>query len=83
MVSLSGEKFIFSTALLTTGTLRILKLFVYIHVVLLEKFPENFELLYASTSNIPKDTKFYNAGDKNFETDFSLAQLVVYQAIYD
>ena len=40
-------------------------------------------LNYASTSNIQEDMKFYNIGDKSFETDFSIAQLIVFRAIYD
>ena len=38
---------------------------------------QNF-LNYASTSNIQEDMKFYNLGDKSFETDFSIAQLIVF-----
>ena len=30
-------------------------------------------LYYASTSNVREDMKFYNPGDKRFETDFSIA----------
>ena len=40
-------------------------------------------LNYASTSNIQEDMKFYNLGDKSFETDFSIAQLIVFHVIYD
>ena len=40
-------------------------------------------LNYASTSIIQEDMKFYNIGDKSFETDFSVAQLIVSHAIYD
>ena len=40
-------------------------------------------LNYASTSNIQEDMKFYNIGDKSFETDFSIAQLIVFHAIFD
>ena len=43
--------------------------FVYINVVLLVNFPEQFEL--PSTSNIQEVIKLYNLGDKKFETDFS------------
>ena len=40
-------------------------------------------LNYASASNIQEDMKFYNIGDRSFETDFSIAQLIVFGAIYD
>ena len=40
-------------------------------------------LIYPSTSNVREDMKFYNLGDKSFETDFSIAQLIVFHAIYD
>ena len=40
-------------------------------------------LKYASTSNIQEDMKFYNLGDKSFETILSIAQLNVFHRIYD
>ena len=44
--------------------------FVYVHVVLLlEDFQEQFELF--DYSDIREVTRFYNLGDKSFETDFS------------
>ena len=42
---------------------------VYINFVLLINFPEQFE--YASTSNIQEVIKFYDPGNKSFETNFS------------
>ena len=46
---------------------------MYINVVLKITFQNN--LNYASTSNIRKLIKFYNLGDKTFETDFSAYHL--------
>ena len=42
---------------------------MYINVVLLITFQNN--LNYASTSNIREVMKFYNLGNKTFETDFT------------
>ena len=70
VVDLLGEKFAFFNSLETTKISRRLRLSVYIDVVLLINFPEQFKL-YASTSNIREVIKFYNLGDKTFETDFS------------
>ena len=47
-----------------------LRLSFYINVVLLINFPEQFELCF--TSNIREVIKFYNLGDKTFETDFRI-----------
>ena len=43
--------------------------FCVINVVLLTNSPEQFELI---TSNIREVIKFYNLGDKTFETDLRL-----------
>ena len=69
MVSLMGEKFFFSNSLGTTKISTSFKLSVYTRVVLLINFPEQFN--YASTSNIGEVMKFYNLGNKTFETGFS------------
>ena len=66
MVGLLGEKLTFSTPLGQTISTS-LKLSVYIKFVLLINFPEQFELCF--TSNIREVIKFYNLGDKTFETD--------------
>ena len=69
VVGLLGEKFIFFfNSLGTTKISRSLRLSVCINVVLLINFPEQFN--YASISNIREVIKFYNLGDKTFETDF-------------
>ena len=48
--------------------------FVCVHVVLLlEDFQEQFELF--DYSDIREVTRFYNLGDKSFETDFSFQSL--------
>ena len=48
------------------------ELSVYTEVVLLKTFPQHFEVcLYY---NIEEVMKFYNLGDKTFETDFSIVQ---------
>ena len=69
VVGLFGEKFTFLNSLGTNKISRNLILFVHANVVLLINFQNN--LKYASTSNIQKVIKFYNLGDKTFETDFS------------
>ena len=48
-------------------------------------FSKTFQniLNYASISNIRGDMKLYNLGDRSFETDFSIAKLIVFHAIYD
>ena len=73
MVGLLGEKFTFFNSLGTTKFPGVSKLSVYINVVLLINFPTTVQqtLNYASTSNIREVIKFYNLGDKTFETDFS------------
>ena len=58
VVGLLREKFTFFNSLLTTKISRSLRLSVYINVVLL----------------FPNVLKFYNLGDKTFETDFNSAQ---------
>ena len=69
MVGLLKEKFTFFNSLGTTKISRSLKLSVYINVVLLINFPEQFEVCIYS--NIREVIKFYTLGDKTFETDFS------------
>ena len=66
VVGLLGEKFIFFDSLGTTKISRSLNFSVYSNV-LLANFPENLD--YAS--NIREVIKFYNLGDKTFETDFN------------
>ena len=68
MVGLLTEKFTFFNSPGTTKISRSLKLSVYINVVLLINFPEQFELCFYF--NIREVIKFYNLGDKTFETDF-------------
>ena len=67
MLSLLGENFTFFNSLGTTKISRSLGRSVYINVVFLMNFPD---LNYASTSNIREVIKFYNLGEKTFETDF-------------
>ena len=69
MVRPLGEKFTFLNSLGTTKLSKSLRLSVYINVVLLISFPEQFKL--SSTSNIGEVMKFYNLGHKTFETDFN------------
>ena len=45
------------------------ELSVYIEVFLLKTFPHT--LNYVSTANIEEVMKFYNSGEKTFETDFN------------
>ena len=66
MVGLLGETFTFFNSLGTTKISKSLRLSVYINVVLLQN-----NLNYASISNIREVIKFYNLGDKTFETYFS------------
>ena len=61
VVGLLGEKFTFFNSLGTTKISRNLKRSVYVNVVLLKTFQNNFN--YASTSNIREVIKFYNLGD--------------------
>ena len=63
------EKFTLSNSLGTTKISKSLILSVYINVVLLINFPEQFELCFYF--KYLKVIKFYNLGDKTFETDFS------------
>ena len=65
VAGLLGEKFTFFKSIGTTKISRCLKLSAYINVVLL------INLNYASTSNIREVIKFYNLGNKTFETDFN------------
>ena len=58
-----GKNFIFFVSF---GIVEILG-FSELSVVLLKTFPEHN---YASTANIEEAMKFYNLGDKTFETDF-------------
>ena len=66
MAGLLGENFTFFNSLRTNKISRSLKLSVYINVVLLINFPEQFEFCFCFKEVI----KFYNLGDKTFETDF-------------
>ena len=75
VVSLLGEKFFFFNFAGANKISRSFKLSVYINVVLLIIFPEH--LNYASTSNIRTGIKFYNLGNKSFETDFNLIYLLL------
>ena len=68
MVRLLGEKLTFFNCHGTTKISKSLTLSVYINVVLLINFPEQFELCFYS--NIREVIKFYNLGDKTFEKDF-------------
>ena len=54
--------------------LRFSEFSVYIEVVLLKTFHNT--LNYASTASIEEVMKFYNLGDKTFETDFSTLLIV-------
>ena len=84
MVDLLGEKFTFFNSLGTNKISRSLKLSVYINgfinvfflfilmffpVFILINFPEPFELCFYF--KIREVIKFYNLGDKTFETDFN------------
>ena len=68
MAGLLGEKLTFFSSLGTTKISRSLKRSVYINVVLLINFPEQFELCFYFKYR--EVIKFYNLGDKTFETDF-------------
>ena len=61
VVGLLGEKFTFFNSLGTTKISGNLKRSVYVNIVLLKTFQNNFN--YASTSNIREVIKFYNLGD--------------------
>ena len=69
-----GEKFFFNS-LGTTKISPIFKLSVYIHVALLIKFPEQFELCFHF-----KYSRSYkaleNLSHQSFETDFSITKYV-------
>ena len=67
--SLGGKVHLFNS-LGTTKISRSLRISIYINIVLLINFPEQFNLNYSFTSNIREVVKFYNLGDKTFETDF-------------
>ena len=74
MVGLLGEKFTFSTLLGQPKFQRVSDLLyrdVLINVVLLINFPEQFELRFYF-KYIQVVIKFYNLGDKTFETDFNM-----------
>ena len=68
VVGLLGEKFTFFNSLGRTKMSRSLRLPVYINVVLLINFPEQFELCFHFKYS--RSYKVYNLGDKTFETDF-------------
>ena len=67
-VSLLGEKFIFLTPL-GHPNFNNFENSVYTHVVLLITFQNN--LNYTSALSIQEVIKFYNIGEKTFETDFN------------
>ena len=68
-----GEKHNFFISLGITEILGFSELSVYTEVVLLKTYLKHFELcLFA---NIEKVMKFYNLGDKTFETDLSSSAL--------
>ena len=69
VVGLLGEKFTFFNSLGKIKISRSLRLSVYMNAVLLITFQNN--LNHATTSNVQEAIKFYNLGDKTFETDFS------------
>ena len=69
VVGLLGEKFTFFNSLETTKISRSHRLSLYINIVLLINFAEQFELcLYFKYS---RSNKFYNLDEKTFETDFN------------
>ena len=70
VVRLLGEKFTFFNSLGTTKISMSLGLPVYINVVLLINFPEQFKLFFYFKYS--RSYKFYNLGDKTFETGFSI-----------
>ena len=70
MVGLLGEKFTFSTPLGQPKFLGVSDLLFIIMLSFWSTFQNN--LNYDSTSNIREVIKFYNLGDKTFETDFNL-----------
>ena len=70
VVGLFGENFTFFNSLGTTKFSRSLRLSVYINVVLLINFPEQFELCFYL--NIREVINFYNLGDNTFETDIRM-----------
>ena len=69
VVSLLGEKFTFSNSIGTTNISRSLRLSVYINVVHLINFPEQFEFYFYFKYS--RSYKVDNLGGKTFETDFS------------
>ena len=64
-----GKNLNFFVSLGITEILEFSELSVYTEVVLLKTFPNT--LNYVSAANIEEVIKFYNPGDKTFETDFS------------
>ena len=70
VVGLLGEQFTFFNSPGTTEISRSLKLSVYISVVLLINFPEQFELCFCFKYS--RSYKVYDLGDKIFETDFRM-----------
>ena len=68
MIGLSGEKFTFFNSL---GTTKFPEVSDFLFLLTLS-FWQTFQnkLNYAFTSNIREVIKFYNLGDKTFETDF-------------
>ena len=58
------------------GTIKIFRSFkfsVYINVILLINFPEQFELCFCSS--IREVMKLYNLGNRSFKTDFSFTHV--------
>ena len=68
-----GEKPNFLISLGITEILGFSELSVYTEVVLLKTYLQHFELCLFT--NIEKVMKFYNLGDKTFETDLSSSAL--------
>ena len=66
VVGLLGEKFTFFNSLGTTKISRRLRLSVYINVILLINFPEQFELFFYFKYS-RKVIKFYNLSDKTLK----------------
>ena len=73
VVGLLGAKFIFLTPLGQLKFPGVSDFPVYINVVLLTNFPEQFELCFYFKYSRSL-FKFYNLGDKTFETDFSFCE---------
>ena len=68
-----GKNLFFFISLGITEILGFSELSVYTEVFLLKTYSQH--LSYASVENIEKVIKFYNLGDKTFETDLSSSAL--------